>query len=394
MKNIFFLGNGFDLFYNLPTRYSNFLHMVDFLTKQYNSSMQTIGDVFRNQKLQSMDKFIEEIYHYNKATYDASPLDKNAVNELIKLSRTNMWFNYFIKSFNKDIGWIDFEREISTVVHSFKKTTQNLTPFFDDRIFPSSKIDKYIIQHFDFYYETNSTSFQKAEHKTYKVKDEYLFEYPSGTGILQINIEKLIKTLYYSLQDFSKSLQLYLKIFVESPLSFSKNLDNLTKYDIFLDAYQVISLNYTSTFEKLYSNDNVIHLHGDTEGNIVLGINPDESDLLETIDTSFIEFKKYYQRTLYESDLEYLRWLTNISNTVRSDLRLIVMGHSLDITDQDVIQDLFKTADNIVVLYHDSNAKASYIKNLVNIFGKFEFDDLKRHKNLKFIPLSNLSKTN
>jgi hypothetical protein len=48
---------------------------------------------------------------------------------------------------------------------------------------------------------------------------------------------------------------------------------------------------------------------------------------------------------------------------------------------------LFHNAKEIFILYHDVTAKKSYIANLVRMFGKDEFDTLKKDKKLTFISL-------
>jgi hypothetical protein len=60
----------------------------------------------------------------------------------------------------------------------------------------------------------------------------------------------------------------------------------------------------------------------------------------------------------------------------------------LDITDKDIIIELFDHARAINVFYHDENAKKDYIDNLIKIFGKQKFDDLRRNKNLRFCSLN------
>ena len=63
------------------------------------------------------------------------------------------------------------------------------------------------------------------------------------------------------------------------------------------------------------------------------------------------------------------------------------MGHSLDITDKDIISDLFNVASQITILYHNESAKASYITNLVKIFGKSGLDGFREQSKLSFLPL-------
>ena len=75
-------------------------------------------------------------------------------------------------------------------------------------------------------------------------------------------------------------------------------------------------------------------------------------------------------------------------NETKEDFCLTIMGHSLDITDKDIIIELFDHARAINVYYHDENAKKDYIDNLIKIFGKQKFDDLRRNKNLRFCSLN------
>ena len=52
------------------------------------------------------------------------------------------------------------------------------------------------------------------------------------------------------------------------------------------------------------------------------------------------------------------------------------MGHSLDVTDKDIIKELFEQADEITIFYHNIEAKRKYAENLVKIFGKIKFEKL------------------
>ena len=89
---------------------------------------------------------------------------------------------------------------------------------------------------------------------------------------------------------------------------------------------------------------------------------------------------------MFETDHEYLKWLNECVET-KTPYRLFSMGHSLDVTDQDIIAELFRNAKEIIILYHDVTAKRSYIANLVRMFGKDGFDTLKKDKKLTFVSL-------
>lgn len=389
--NVLLLGNGFDLHYCLPTNYHNFLHTIDFLLKNYSSEIKTVGDVFSNLDLQAVDPYIADSYsRYNKF-YDDMILDQNKIKDLMDLSNDNIWFRYLLKSFDKDIGWIDFEREIYTVINAFKEFFNDLNIDFGESKFRESNLSGYIIKNFDFFYIcTEEQTFKNGivTHRKYRIKEEFIIEYPRGSRIKKINKNDIIKELYDSLKDFAKMLKSYLTYFIDPLFNSKPQIGWLEKHQALLHNDYVVTLNYTKTFEKLYSSIDVFHLHGDIDDEIVLGINSDSSDSVDTVDTTFISFKKYYQRTMLETDSAYLKWQNKVIAEVGEDIHLLIMGHSLDITDRDIIEDLFNLASRITILYHNEGAKASYITNLIKIFGKSEFDELRQKKQLTFLPTS------
>ena len=121
------LGNGFDLYYKLPTKYNNFLNVANFLREHYDSStMKTVGDVLSNTILLEQDKFIECCYKEHKNKYDGISLNTKQVQSFLDLIRSNIWFDYLYTSFNKDIGWIDFEKEIARITSAFQEIFENL----------------------------------------------------------------------------------------------------------------------------------------------------------------------------------------------------------------------------------------------------------------------------
>ena len=182
-------------------------------------------------------------------------------------------------------------------------------------------------------------------------------------------------------------LQLYLKNFVDEPASLIEKQNIRHRCASYPMPNHVFTFNYSNTFELLYGIASVEHVHGNVDKDIVLGINPDERDELMQLDTTFIQFKKYFQRVFFKTDDSYLNKIQALNQTRKYDngYSLYVIGHSLDITDQDIIIDLFDLSNRIFILYHSSNAVKTYIKNLVSIFGKRGFDDLRRNKNLTFL---------
>ena len=151
---------------------------------------------------------------------------------------------------------------------------------------------------------------------------------------------------------------------------------------------RVYSFNYTNTVEILYGNCMVDHIHGNTMSNIVLGINPDEKDKLDNINTTFLQFKKYFQRTFFNTDMDFLKDM--VFKEGLSEDNVVVIGHSLDKTDEDVIKQIFQRAKRITVLYHKEQVVKDQIRNLVEIYGKEGLDKLREEKGLVFLPQSHI----
>ena len=378
--NLLLLGNGFDLYHKLPTKYDNFLHTVDFLIKHYNENMFTIGDVFQHDKLQNQDAFITFCYNQHKDAYDSVLLDSHTIKRIREIGKNNIWFRYFINTFNKDVGLIDFEKEISFVVLNFKNFLNKIN--LKVRMTNLPLAERFVIEQFNFFFIPASD----IGYYSHNWDEKYVYEYPLGSGQKVVNKELIIKELNEQIKDFAKMLKLYMKCFVEDSLEYIVKETNFNRCKAITHIDKTITFNYTNTYEKAYSKNSTCHIHGNVDSKIILGINPDSSDNLETIDTDFVCFKKYYQRMQFDTDLDYISFVKTLNNTM-SRYSLIVMGHSLDETDKDIIIELFRKMNEITILYHDENAKLSYMSNLLKIFGKEELDDIRKRKNLRFISL-------
>lgn len=390
--NILLLGNGFDLWHNLPTSYSCFLHTVNYLKDNSQTEFNTINDIFKQAELQAKEKQIKISYGHFKSFYHSIKLNKEKISFLIEKANSNIWFNYFSKSLNNDVGWIDFEKEIARVINAIRLyiKKENRVNKNDLDITITREIS-YILKSFNFFIEIHyEEKFNNRSSYRTSIKKEYILEEPFGSKNYMINSKKIAETLYESLNELSEMLDVYLECFVEKPLNTMQKSYYKWKKHTFEDVSTVITFNYTNTYEKLYFNKNVHHIHGTVDNKIVLGINPDDYDKLGTVDTTFIYFKKYYQRMIFRTDDSYREFFNSIKDYVLPIDNLNIIGHSLDITDQDIIKDLFKMTDNITIYYHNQSALEQYIKNLIAIYGKDDFEHLKSDKNLTFLSLENL----
>ena len=378
---ILLTGNGFDLSHNLPTKYSNFMNVITFLNafEKEIDSFATVSDIFGNEYFIYCDKFIFDCNDKYKLAYQEAKIDRLELSKYLNLSKTNVWIKYLKKIFsNSKENWIDFEREISNVINCLKYVFKNCDENTDlSRDLRDANVIYTILQ-FDDLIDINS-------YEQHTIKKTYLHK-ANKYAMTEINSKKIVSVLYKDLLELMEILKFYLRCFIENPLEIilSKNLIN--NNDAIRNITTAITFNYTNTLEKLYGISRVFHIHGDINNNIVLGINPNEDDNIESIDTLFLCFKKYYQRVFNETDLGYI----NRINTIKSEINrlgmidLLVIGHSLDITDKDILMELFDISHRITIKYHKKEVVASYIENLVTMYGKEGFDRLRTKKHLRF----------
>ena len=383
--NITLLGNGFDLYFKLPTKYVNFLNTVYYLSSRHMYATKMIGDVFGNKRLQAEDAWIAQSYDEYKEIYDTTPISADEIDKLTALSN-NMWFKYLWESLNKDIGWIDFETEIALVVRCFQerflKSASSRSTFHS----PLSAEAEYIIKKFDFFIDETTKQENFSPYGFQETKSMYCVEYPIGSGNMIWDKKKIVSVLSTDLVEFTEGLKTYLDCFVDRILPGLIKQKAIAESDFVRYSDYVVTFNYSSTYERIGLSGNVFHVHGTLDESIVLGINPDVNDAVENVDTTFISFKKYYQRTMIKSDEEYIKWLRQ-NKGLQEHIHLVIMGHSLDISDKDIIAELFNLANEIVVLYHNEEAKSAYISNLVRIFGSDGFTSLRLEKSLSFVDL-------
>lgn len=390
--NVFLVGNGYDLHHEFPTGYINFLNTIKFLIENYNDSYTNVGMVFGNKELHLKDNFIKRSYDKHNKVYDSTLLEKKKIEGMITSIKDNMWLNYFLNSVVKDIKWIDFEKEIIRVLDAFENffTYDDSLKLIDEQIvfnikeYPENAEDRYILSQFNFFFEECDDAWLGRAHMM-RIKKKYAAEKIAGSNTYYILEDEIATKLYLSLREFSTVLKEYLYYFVDAPSREYIKLGIKPKFIGIPKPNRVYSFNYTNTLEILYDNNNINHIHGNTNTEIVLGINPNECDYLESIDTTFLQFKKYFQRVFFKTDIDFIYQMNYLKRTPRcNDSKLFVIGHSLDSTDQDIIKQIFESAKSIIILYHNESSVKNQIKNLIEIYGKDGFDKLREDKDLQF----------
>jgi hypothetical protein len=372
------IGNGFDIDCGLPTQYRDFLEFVSLV---------------RALLCISESKRIDAVTAWCKGRPGCAALEPLIVSALCMgnhdeldvwstLIKDNCWLHYFDKAQVRD-GWVDFEAEISLLVQMIEESMQRgpLAPrspadyvsFADDQIAQRDKL------HGLLYNAMGGKATELTENGC------RITRYPCTYRDLRDRLwEDLVRVV--------KGLEKYLHDFVERLVPVpSKGIRRLCKELVTSRRCCVLSFNYTHTFQKviemLYPGESrrfsYCYPHGEAgdgsqSNNMVLGIDEYRSSDEASRDLLFVRFRKYYQRIVNRNDMSYMLWAKG-SGFIRSRVfrwcasakqalgpRLYTYGHSLAITDKDILE-RFITAEGMrSTFFHHSDASfADHVENLV-----------------------------
>lgn len=389
-KNVLVIGNGFDLYHFLPTRYIDFLRTVNRLMELHESGRLNCCQYIKyvwgpDSPIYTDDEYIRACYKVHSEKMKSVLLDQDNLAELVDICRNNIWVNYFRGCLEKNIGWIDFEKEIGRVLCAVQELFK-LDGMTNDLV--SGKhfrdIDTLGLKTIDL---LGQLPFAEYENVFFTLNEEYCKVGVCEEFYVAMDKEKMLDELEEDLEELAKALCIYLREFVQK-IAISKNSDN----PIFYDIDKVLSFNYTDTYRKLYSNDvEIKFIHGsvDDEKGIVLGINNDDKDELENMDADLIRFKKYYQRAIKDTFYSVADFL----NEQNDDYNVAIVGHSIDITDRDILVGIMEhPRAKITIYYHDDKAHRLQMTNLINMVGKSWFDELRNKKKVTFERLKEYKK--
>lgn len=422
--NILVIGNGFDLAHGLPTKYTDFLFfckVINCIIKdneierkivkidKYNTIWIDPSEELSFKKIKSIEDFV---YNVSPLNSNANERDKKVYNEIINnfireyllgegrdqklvkdiicLIFNNFWINYFLQcNMHGNENWIDFESEISNVVKCIDKKMRD------------EKCNLY-----------DSAKLQRGHYMEQLFMEKYgSVSYKGIRDKLEGDLNKLIR-----------AFEIYLTEYVEKIEIQEKSLDI---NDLEIDF--ILSFNYTHIFSKLYdvssqskqeiADDSFDYIHGQVDAknsiesnNMVLGIDEYLGKKRRNKDIEFVKFKKYYQRVYKGTGSKYEEWinvireenniymerkhdceiyirnidvLTNIKEEKIAELKQLnenppshnvyIFGHSLDITDKDILRELILN-DNVytTIYYPDKEELGRKIANLIKVIGQDE----------------------
>ena len=427
---ILLIGNGFDLEHNLPTSYNDFLLFClkvmpifssdkDFSIQKYKQDYLENWNIDESVKQTLITAFNSRYVDKESITdleYDTGIRTSNKeLNELYSHIKFNIWLRYF-QEYSHRFGrnWIDFESEISRVIKALDLAKKYLSTH-ENILGSNLKDEPILIEILKAAATTLQTVFRNAE------------TVENFASFLNTELDKLIR-----------ALEIYISYFI--------NKIEVSRLSSDIEALEpdcVLSFNYSNTYERIYGvekNIQYAYIHGKAEisknatsCNIVLGIDEYLTGESKNTELEFLTFKKYYQRIYKSTDNLYLDWVDEIKdgytdyrreieaayarNNIPERQRprtisignriytegppmrcpqhtLYIFGHSLDVTDQDVLK-MFICNNNVQtkIFYYRENADdkkslGKIIKNLIGVMGQEEL--IRRtggaHKTIEFIP--------
>lgn len=376
--NILIIGNGFDLAHNLQTTYIDFLKFIDAFNRFKDiCKKESVKTAWENATVEDKKYILDLANLYDK--------QKSVFEEIEKLISNNVWIEYFWKLYSErktleKVGWIDFESEISRIIQTLDqarttilkeikqgKKTGRMTQYQCDILSPLW--GKNGMNHEMISFEEKSITYRKKQF----LKD---------------------------LNRITRCLEIYLGEFVEG-IKPQVKLPDIEKLDINC----VLSFNYTHTYERLYDLDKsksvkYDYIHGEIRKNstfencnLILGIDEYLEGEEKTKSNEFIQFKKFYQRIYKRTGCKYVdwiktneEWLKRYSKVKTSENNIYILGHSLDITDGDILSTLINMPHTrTTIFYHNQESLGNQISNLVKILGEDELISMVHGENAQIV---------
>lgn len=430
--NILLIGNGFDMAHKLPTTYADFLKFVEVMRQILNG---TIEESHIDWKDINFD-IREQITFVLWSGSDSILLQRRKWENLIADNCWIDYFlqcqSYIGDNwidFESEISKViqEFDKNLANVDLNSNACREKLpNDFFRDLfVINADALHDGIRLKFAEEIEKKNIKLSVSEYseRMRQYEELYLVEESQGIKYMEIikrledDLNKLILALEIYITDYVDKL----KVEQKSP-DIVRLLEEVEEYER-LDTF--ISFNYSHTLNRVYgveikqtdNGGNFDFIHGEartdtdtSENNMILGIDEYIKGKGKNKNLLFLAYKKYYQRIYKETGNQSKCWADTIkkdhasyktkikeakirslyqdsasdplvsrgyvrvpNDTIYKIHNLYIFGHSLDITDKDILKSLILN-DNVytTIFYHNEEAHAKQIANLVKVIGQEE----------------------
>lgn len=340
-KNILVIGNGFDIYHGLDTKYYDFVQY----TMQVNSG------------------------------------EKKVERRIYDLCENNMLIRYFQDAANANGGWIDCEEDIEMISHIFSKIFN-----FDNALDGSGTINEKVILENELrvlkYAKEYITYFEGTMNnpKWWRISSKYKHVFKI------INKDAMVRDLVDDLNEFIEVFYYYLKQEINNkPIEVLSNQIKDIKFSY------VINFNYTNTYRVYNINPgDVYFIHGSVDNgldSIVLGTKDIEKESLD-----FIYFRKYFQKIQKKLGLldknRFEPYVDSYDGFIANgDVNVYFFGHSLSSTDGDIIKEVEDLSNKMVIYYYNQKDYEQKVINLIDVFGKEKALELINDGKVEFVEL-------
>lgn len=365
MSDLLVVGNGFDLYHGLPTRYTDFLSFIShwsFFWDNYNGESKDKSDDQLKIRLSDHNEITPDSMK-DFASYHGRYKYEHL--EFINTHTDNSWIQYFMKKHLAGSNWIDFESEIYNVLRIVEEYYSEFIP--EMRLKNDAPI-KYMPQEMILVLNTFKS---KCSAGYVDLTQGVISRHNTEPDKLKKNKEMLLEAMKSELNDLIRCLDFYLLDFV-SNIRIEKYSEQIAG----LSYLNLLNFNYTYTYASVYGKTRINEhhrIHGDClEEDMVLGI-PDDA-FPNTLD--YIYFQKYFQRIQKRTGNYYKAWITAPDPRMRAledtPINVFFMGHSLAESDKGILKEIFlnEYVNTITIYYHSQSAYEQQVINLVTMFGK------------------------
>ena len=356
--NMLIIGNGFDLAHGRPTKYEDFLKFAESIMRiqsfagsdaEFQTSLSGLKEevkeyVLNLRKDTEISQINGQVHSHNKI-----------LREIWDCLNENIWYKYFQMLIEKDKmrgkGWIDFESEVLLIIKFFDERFQDL---YNEFSIQTQEIRNFELKIRIFY---SKLTFSKYNTKKGREPD------------CKVNCSDFIEKTYQDLEKLIRCLEIYLDDCVAKiPITCcSPDIKGL-------ECGSVLSFNYTEIPAKIYpSLTNTHYIHGfaevkrpAAENNMVLGVNEYWDGDDKNTHTNFNLYKKFVQRIIKETGIGYKSTLAHMLSTYeeseqryaqssgyigRMNSNVYIFGHSLDVTDGDILREVIRNPGVITTIF-------------------------------------------